>query len=322
MIISVLGGTGFIGKVLVKQLAENGHIVKLLSRNEHFDLHSNIHLIQGDLTQSGLHLDYFLEDSNILINCSGVINDIYRMNAVNNQAVKNLLRILKLRKNRIHWIQLSSVGVYGTPTPSPSSVRCITEFSPVKPVGIYEQSKYEADKSLLECSSQGWLDYTILRPSNVIGPEMNSRSIDALITSILYRKFFYIGRRGAIATYVHVEDVVSALIQSSLNPCAINKVYNLSYDCLFEDVIKVIAHCIGVPPPSLRLPEFFIRGLLNLVPKNFNFPLTPSRLNSLVSRTSYPSSKIISELGFEFKREFPNSMTDLVEFYFKSKAPL
>jgi nucleoside-diphosphate-sugar epimerase len=320
MNISIAGGNGFIGKNLALKLAQNGYTVRLLSRQRHLTLHSNIHVIHGDLTRNGSHLEKFIGDSTIFFNCAGETSDIFRMDAVNNYAVKNLLALLKLRDKRIHWIQLSSVGVYGPPLPYPSSERIITELSPVNPVGIYERSKYEADKFLVECSNQGWIDYTILRPSNVIGPGMKSSSINALIMSILNRNFFYIGKQGSIATYVHVDDVVSALIQSSLNSCAINKIYNLSFDCLFDELVVKIAHCLEVRSPFLRMPEFLIRYFIKLLPKKINFPLTISRLNSLVNRTSYSSNKIISELDYEFIREFPNSIEDLVDFYFKSKV--
>jgi nucleoside-diphosphate-sugar epimerase len=127
------------------------------------------------------------------------------------------------------------------------------------------------------------------------------------------RMFFFIGKPGAIATYVHAEDVVSALVLCGLHPNSRGEIYNLSSDCVLEEFIGFIAFKLGINPPRLRFPEVMVRSLIlafDLL--NIRCPLTTSRLNSLICRTTYPSQKIIDELGFIFSKELPASLDEIV----------
>jgi nucleoside-diphosphate-sugar epimerase len=125
--------------------------------------------------------------------------------------------------------------------------------------------------------------------------------------------FFYVGRHGAVATYVHVDDVVAALMKCAVEPKAKGRIYNLSSDCLLEDLIKHIASSLGVRLPWLCLPESLIRAAVGLVEGWVRIPLSQPRIDALVSRTRYPADRIVSELGFNFSRPMPTAIEDFAK---------
>jgi nucleoside-diphosphate-sugar epimerase len=79
---------------------------------------------------------------------------------------------------------------------------------------------------------------------------------------------------------------------------ATGQVYNVSNDCALEEMISGMASALNVASPKLRLPEQLVRMVVKVVSSVTQFPLTQERIDALVSRTRYPSSKLERELGF------------------------
>jgi len=218
-----------------------------------------------------------------------------------------------LNGKNIHWVQLSSVGVYGSFTNSPSAPRVVNESSTISPVGIYEQTKAEADKLLLKVSSSAGFTFTILRPSNVVGFLMPNESFKALLLAIKKRRFFYIGSRNSIASYIHLDDVVEALVLCATEVKAKNQIFNISNDCKFSDIVSAISLYVGIKPPFACLPEKLLRCLVMFIPRFLTFPLTKPRIDALVSQTRYPATKIKVLLGFAPSRSIADFTVDYLK---------
>ena len=84
-------------------------------------------------------------------------------------------------------------------------------------VSRYHRSKWAAE----EIVRQSGLAFTIFRPSIVYGLDMPNRSLYQLIAVLDKGWFFFIGKPGAIANYVHVENLVDALLLCAMGklPC-------------------------------------------------------------------------------------------------------
>jgi len=297
---AVTGASGFIGRVLVEQLLTRGWEVTVLSRRPPQETQAaNLHYVQGDLCATGTHLTELLRSKDVLFHCAG---ELYRpdiMEAVHVGGTRNLLTAMERLSPspRPHWIQLSSVGAYGPPQHGAAEARSITESDPPRPVGPYETTKTRADELVLAAGQSGLMTYTIVRPANVFGETMTNQSLRALLGMIRRRLFFYVGERGAVTNYVHVDDVVAALLACVHKPAALGQIYNLSNDCALEALVAESAQALGVRPPSLRVPEFAVRLAARFGSILPRFPLTDERINVMVNRTRYPSDKIERELG-------------------------
>lgn len=247
-----------------------------------------------------------LNDVEIIFHLAAETKDINKMKLVQCQGTLNLLNAAG-RAGVKKWIQLSSVGVYGQ-----SHNHNVTENTFPNPTNEYEKTKLASDEIVIKFCNQNKINFTILRPSNVLGPGMKKNSFFTLVKVIQEKKFFYIGKPGAVATYVHVEDLARALTKSLC--VSEQSIFNLSSDCPWEEIINKIAQIKGVTRPSLRLPEFPFRiacRALKILP---NLPLSEGRLNSLTKRWGYPSEKIRKELGFRFKKPMPEGINKLEQW--------
>jgi len=120
-IVAVTGGTGFVGKRLVERLVSEGYVVRVLSRDGTSAGIGNVNVFTGDLLDPNTDISAFLDGADAIFNCAGELRNESRMRALNVDAVDRLIR--EVRGRHIHFIQLSTVGVYGM-----SSDGVITEW--------------------------------------------------------------------------------------------------------------------------------------------------------------------------------------------------
>jgi len=315
MQVCVTGANGFIGRRLVDSLLQQGYSIRVLTRRSGCLFPSGVQVVMGDLTSPDCQLDQFLVDCVVLFHCAGEIRDVATMQLLHVDGTQRLLQaVLKAStkiEHKIHWVQLSSVGVYGLSFGPAKTDHIVTEDTQLRPVGEYEITKARADELVAQASGVK-MTYSIVRPSNVFGIGMSNQSLIGLISMVKRGLFFYIGKPGAVATYVHVDDVVAVLLKCAFDPKAVGQTYNLSNDCLQETLIKYIASVLGVRLPRIRIPELLIRTAVRLFEGWAKMPLSQSRIDALVNKTRYPADKIISELGFSFSRPMPLAIEDLV----------
>lgn len=302
MKVCITGANGFIGGALASQLVSIFDEVVILTRKSSISNFKKAHFIHGDLTKENCPFAEFLKDCDVVFHCAGEIRNTGIMKSLHVDGTKKLMQAVEqecLRTGkRIHVVHLSSVGVYGPPIGSASTERVITEESPLNPKGEYEITKCCSDEIVIEASNNGIFDFTILRPSNVIGLEMSNNSLRVLGKILRYRLFFFVGKPKSIATYIHVKDVVRGMILVANNQQAKGKIYNLSNDCLFEDMIEGMTKSLAIGSQKLRVPEKAVRLVSSLINRFVNTPLTDERINALVVRTRYPTTKIKNELGY------------------------
>ena len=313
----VTGANGFIGRSLIKKLNDDGFLVRVLSRSNNKNLFDSVEVVLGDLTSNEGDWSNIAIGCDVIFHCAGEVNDQHKMYALHVEGTKKLIdadhKSINLDGKPKHFIQLSSVGTYGQSIKTNQS-RVVTEESDCNPVGEYEITKALSDKIIIKAAKNHSMTYTILRPSNVVGLSMPNQSFKKLLVAIEKRQFFFIGTRKSISTYIHVDDVVDALMLCAKDNRAINQIFNLSNDCKLNDIVNIVSLSFGFKPFFLCLPEWLLRSLVFLSPRFFRFPLTHRRIDSLISQTRYPASKINVALGFRPSR----SILDFAVEYSKS----
>jgi len=308
MIVAITGGSGTVGERLVRRHLARGDAVRVLSRRPASGLPATTQPYHGDLASDETFLSGFADGADVLYHCAAEIHDEAKMAAVN---VEGTRRLLTAARNRIrHWVQLSSIAVYGAPQSGG-----ITEESPLQPIDVYGNSKAAADRLVIDAARKEGFGCSILRPAKIFGA-----GIDSETNRILYRMisiidrglFFFIGKPGAVAHYVHVDNVVEALMRCGDTRAGGSQAYNLSDDCTIEEFVTVIASALGKPCPALRLPEAPIRLLARLLGKVPGFPLTERRVAALINRARFPCGRIERETGYSHVVALEQGLRELV----------
>jgi nucleoside-diphosphate-sugar epimerase len=314
MIIAITGATGFVGEALALKLCEKGYIVRLLSRSrpkicDNFATAQykfcDLENIDVDLLRS------HITGVSVLYHCAAENTEVSRMKSVNVLCTSILTDVCSGLIE--HFIYVSTVGVYGT-----QKNGIITEDTPLQPMNEYEKTKAIAESIIVSASKKGRFSYTILRPSKIFGVNMPNKELFTLSYLIKYNLFFFIGDGRGYANYLHINNIVDALIRSSTCPAAKGKIYNVSDHCTIFGLVEIISSALKKQIPSKHLPEFFVRKiawLTSWIPFN---PLSERRINALVKKTRYSSSKIEVELGYKPIISIAQGMTELITVHEKS----
>ncbi|MBS3186414.1 NAD-dependent epimerase/dehydratase family protein [Pseudomonas sp. PCH44] len=302
MRVGVTGASGFIGKLLCQALLARGDQVVVLSRRDEQNIAGTI-VCRGDLTAGSQNLSAFVEGLEVIYHCAGELKNQALMYSLHVEGTRALLAAacasIQRTGRALHWVQLSSVGAYGAGKRAANELRLVDESCHPQPVGEYEVTKTLADESLLAASAiEPRLSYTLVRPSIVIGASMPNQSFFQFANAVRRRLFFYIGSQDAVSTYIHVDDVVEALLNCSSREAARNETFILSNDCRQRELVEAIAAHYGVKPPAMVVPECFLRWIIRLLPAGRS-PLTSERVDALVRRTRYVSDHAAHVLGFK-----------------------
>lgn len=293
MIVAITGGTGFIGRHLAARHVARGDVVRYLTRNATSATIAGAIPVRGDLTSCGNDLREFAQGADILYHCAAELRRSSEMKRTNVTGTANLIAASDGEIGR--WVQLSSTGVYGK-----RLFGAVHEDTPVQPANTYEASKLAADHLVFEAAAKRNFSCVVVRPSNVYGADMPNQSLFQMIDKIQRRLFFYIGKSGAMANYVPVENVVDALVLCGTAQLPANgKTYIVSDHRPMETFVGAIAAGLGTPPPRLRLPETLMRGIGKMAQGIPGFPLSLSRIDALTSRVVFCADRIQAELKFE-----------------------
>ncbi|MDD2892306.1 MAG: NAD-dependent epimerase/dehydratase family protein [Halothiobacillaceae bacterium] len=304
--IAITGATGFIGRHLVARNVALGDQVRYLTRSaDALPLSGTIRHV-GDLCGPGEVLDRFVHGADVLYHCAAELQDSTRMQETNVSVTLNLLRAAQGEVGR--WVQLSSTGVYGLHRGGE-----VDEDTGLRPGNAYERSKADADAQVLEAADRRGLSCVLLRPSNVYGADMGNRSLFQLIRMVDKGLFFFIGPPGAVANYIHVENVVDALLACGQAALPQNgRAYIVSDHCSLEDFVGIIAARLGRPTPWLRVPLPLARTTANTFGRLPGFPLKPSRVAALTDRTVYRADCIARELGYRNRITLEQGLGELI----------
>ena len=308
--VAVTGASGFVGRLLVTQLIARGDTVRVLTRDRTRVNHlpPSVEVYVGDLASGADVPAAFVDGSDVIYHCAGETNRPAAMRLVHIEGTRALV---KAAANRVrHWVQLSSVGVYG-----PVRDGIVDENHALAPRGEYEVTKAESEQLVRLSADEGAFSCTVLRPSIVFGPGMPNRSLYQLISMVAGGMFFFIGQPGASANYIFVDNVVDALLACGTAVQAKGKVYNLSDYRTMEEFVGGISTSLRKTEPRLRLPEQPVRLLARFFGKFPGFPLTESRVNALTSRSRYSTNRIETEFGYSHRVSMEDGLRRLVDFW-------
>jgi len=241
--ILVCGGTGFIGKRVVKKLLERGKKVNLLVydkisvslKNE------NIKIFKGDLSDKKTIVKA-VKSSDIVLNLVGTFNEdiFYLLNIVSSA---NLLDACKEAKNIKKIIFVSSEAVYGNYKGRPHN-----ENDKPEPATEYGFSKYLAEETYKFYSKRYKIPVIILRLANTYGPGHRIGVISECLDSILHKRPVRIHKDGRQKRdFLYVDDAAEGIVKSLVCKTDGVSVFNITGQKAYSliDTLKIIERIIG-----------------------------------------------------------------------------
>jgi len=265
--VCLTGATGFVGRHVAQLLAQRGHHVRCLVRdqsNTQFleDLEAGFEFVSGDVLAPRT-LEPFCKGADWLIHCAGY-RDFWHPSRefyfdLNCRGVENVMRAA-LAATLEKVVHVSTPLAYGTPSKMP-----FDENSPAGPHhSDYARSKYMGDCAAWRLCEERGLPLTIVYLAAVIGagdprPTMEVRRFaEGRIPALV----------GADTTfvYVHVRDAALAIVRAAENAKSVGQRYLVGAErATTREYFGIISDLTGVPLPRFNVPDALILPLARLL---------------------------------------------------------
>lgn len=201
-------------------------------------------------------------------------------------------------------VHISTLAVYGQPSDSP-----FTEESPVGPVRSteYARTKYAGELAAWELFHKKGLPLVVIYPAAVLGPG-DTKSTGQYIRALIYHKLPAIVFSDRIMMFVHVRDVVEAIIRAAEKEDNIGEKYLVGKAQLaYGQVNKMVSEISGTSLPKMHLPDFLAMatgGLFTLLANVLKKPpvsgMAIDQMRMMSSSLSFDGSKTERELGISY----------------------
>jgi nucleoside-diphosphate-sugar epimerase len=226
----VTGATGFVGHRLAERLVALGADVRLLVRRpEKLPPHlcSTCEVVTGDLDNPD-SLAGAVAGVGVVYHCAANVRTWDNWSAyetANIHGVEALAcAVVRCNPGLRRFVHLSSVDVFGFPE-MPAD-----EETPLARVAFpYGESKRQGEICLRRIAQQQGIPYTILRPTNIIGPR--SPFIERIGSQLRSGLMLTIDGGSAHAGLLHVDNLIDYMHWAAFSDRSVNETFNVRDRC-------------------------------------------------------------------------------------------
>jgi nucleoside-diphosphate-sugar epimerase len=298
--VSIIGGTGFIGKNLVSSLVKVGvSSIRIMTRNSQLVDQIGVSYIKDNLINPK-KLDQLLENQNIVINLAYIPH-----NHEANMFLIDKLIVECIDKKIKRLVHCSSAVVSGR-----VKDKVINEETACNPLSDYEITKLAIENRLVS-KLRGKVELVIIRPTAVFGE--GGLNLVKVIDSIVYRSRFFNLLALSINKYremhlVPVERVVESIyfLASYKGNMEVEKFIISEDDHAFNNYFQIVNY-IAVSLGKRKYPKVFFPFatiILALI-------LRLTGRTQLISKQTYSGQKL-HDYGFRSKVNFIKSLDNFI----------
>lgn len=301
--VCILGGTGFVGSRLVTRLIDEGHAVKVLTRNREKNRHllvlPDLNLVNADVHDPRQLAQHF-GGCDCVVNLVGIINERGRgasgFRRVHIELADKVVRAARSSgvKRLLH---MSAIGAKAGTAPS-----------------HYLRSKGAAEEVVRKESASA-LEWVIFRPSVIFGQRDSFINRFARLLRII-PVAFPLARASARFAPVYVGDVVDAFARCVVRDEALGRALELCGPDVYtlREIVDFTASTLRLRRRVIELPDFL--GRLQALVMDF----VPGKPFSTDNFRSLTIDSVCSSDGFAVLGMQPHSMSALVQQYLGSSS--
>lgn len=267
MDIFVTGGTGYVGVPIVRQLIQDGHRIRLLTRRPETGslFSSKVQLIEGNLfdlasLQIGLH------GADAVVHLVGIIREQpskgITMRRVHDEGTALLLQAATSAKVK-RFIHMSALGARADA------------------VSDYHRSKWNAEKRV----RQSGLDFTIFRPSVVFGAGGPGASFVRQLAGVVRKApvIPMIGDGSFRLQPVHTSVVADVFAKSLDRSDVVGETFDIGGPevITYKEILQQIASALSVRKPMVHVPLVMLEYAIRMLGWSGMVPLTMDQLTML-----------------------------------------
>lgn len=326
MNILITGSTGFLGRFLIRRLLENGHhcrcLVRKTSNIQELPKSEYISFYYGDVTDRN-SLKGICKNIDIVCHLASIMGHIGRLSEtkkikkkfyqINVEGVKNISQEA-LDSSIKKFIYISTTAAMGT-----IDRKIADENTPCQPLTLYQKTKYEAEKSLLDLFKQKNFPVVILRPSVFYGPGYVG---DLLKLAKFIKKgiFFQVGKELNLTPAIHIEDAVQGIVLA-IDKAPLGQVYIITSERSYplKNITDSIARVLKKSYKIIYIPlplALFLSTISELSHRLLHTPnlITKESLYSIVTDRIFSIEKAKKELGFLPKIPIEKGIEEALEW--------
>ncbi|HCS46082.1 MAG TPA: epimerase [Pseudomonas sp.] len=268
-VVALTGGSGFIGGQIARMLVAQGCTVRALSRTQSGCKHG-IEWVQGTL-ESPRALAELTAGANVVVHCAGAVRgrNVQSFHEANVEGSRRVMEAARKSGTCERFLHMSSLAAR------------YPELS------WYAKSKFDAEQQVI--SAAGDIKVGIFRPTAVYGP--GDRELQPLFSWLLRGFLLRLGSAESRLSFVHVYDLVAAVLQWINSPIAKPATYEISDGTLggysWKDLAKIGADIRAAQVRQIAVSVVLLRLIAraNLALSYvFRRPpmLTSSKVNELI----------------------------------------
>jgi len=320
MNVLVTGATGFVGSHLIKRLMADGYGVRALVRKgrQIGGLDSRVEVVYGDI-RDPLSLDGAVRGIDMVYHTAALVREAgvpdHLFYEVNVMGTRHLLEISH-RYGIRRFIHISTCGVHGNVQNPPA-----TEDSPFMPEDIYQKTKLEGERVVMDFRKKG-LPTVIIRPTGVYGP--GDRRLLKLFRLIKERRFFMVGSGETLFHPVYIDDLIDGLVLAGQVQGVEGEVFLIGGEryLTLNELAQLIARVIDVPLRGLHLPVLPVKALAMAIefifkPLRIEPPLFRRRVDFFTKNRAFDISKAKRVLGYQPKVDIEEGIRLTIDWYRK-----
>lgn len=319
----VTGATGFTGSLLTEKLCKMGAYVTAIHRRDNIPENLSslpIKWLKGNVYDQKV-IRKGCDGVEIIFHIAGAYREpgipdgIYHK--VHVESTKLLANEAVSQSSFHRFVHVSTIGVHGHIKNIPAD-----EKSPYNPGDIYQETKTEAEKWILNFSSETKMPLTVVRPAAIYGP--GDKRLLKLFRMARLPVVPIIGFSSGYYHLIHVDDLTDFMVLAAKNEKAVGEVFicGNEHSVRIKEMVKVIAKELGRDPRFIHLPAtpfFSLAWMCESICRPFGWepPIYRRRVAFFTKDRSFDTAKMRNLLNFSTKFKNEDGLKQTCNWYQK-----